>query len=76
MPWSCRLLLYCLLKQQRHSDAGVPLRSLRDAYQTLIDVGKGRLTGDQELPGAAKGPPIDFEDIKAMLDSVTLNPKP
>lgn len=70
LPHGVKLLLYCLLKVQRHSDAGVPLRALRDAYQTLLDVGKGKLTDDRPMPNGFKLPPVDFEDIKAMLDSL------
>ncbi|OEH78051.1 AAA family protein [Cyclospora cayetanensis] len=64
-----RLLLYCLLRQQRHLDCGVPLRSLVAAYQTLLDVGKGSLTGADQLPAGENRHIVDFEDIKAMLDS-------
>ncbi|KAL8272357.1 hypothetical protein Esti_003647 [Eimeria stiedai] len=70
LPRGVKLLLYCLLKSQRHSDAGVPLRSLRDSYQTLIDVGQARLNEEQQVPAAIKTPPIEFEDIKTMLDSL------
>ncbi|XP_026190152.1 origin recognition complex subunit 1 [Cyclospora cayetanensis] len=64
------LLLYCLLRQQRHLDCGVPLRSLVAAYQTLLDVGKGSLTGADQLPAGENRHIVDFEDIKAMLDSL------
>ncbi|KAL8435554.1 hypothetical protein ACSSS7_002399 [Eimeria intestinalis] len=61
---------------REQENSRVPLRSLRDAYQTLIDVGQAKLNEEQEAPAAIKMPPIEFEDIKAMLDSVNLNIHP
>lgn len=73
----CRLLLYCLLKAQRQSEAGVPLRHLHAAFQTLLDVGLASLTapsGRQEEAIASKRIRIELEDVKTMLDSVSRRP--
>ncbi|CDJ45484.1 hypothetical protein, conserved [Eimeria tenella] len=67
------LLLYCLLQQQRHSDCGVSLRSLRSSFQTLLDIHKFKLTeGDAfaAAAAAAEAPQVGIEDLKSMIDSL------